>query len=112
MEPSQTEAYNSGQEVWGPGDVVEGTRLFWTRFTIGNMSILPDLFRHDPISEMWSRWGEGWEVKVSHESSELLRLLQDIFQRGPGRDRDGVRIWWPDTGDFQHDMNDFWDLAL
>lgn len=40
-----------------------GTHLFWTRFPIGNLSILPDLFRHDPISEMWSQWGEGWEVK-------------------------------------------------
>lgn len=56
------------------------------------------------------RWGEDWEARVSRESCELLGLLKDIFQGGPSRDRDGVSVWWQDTGDLQHDTDELLGL--
>lgn len=49
---------------------------------------------------------------VSPESSVLLGLLQDIFQGGAVKDRDGVFVWRKDAGDLQCDMDDLWDLCL
>lgn len=55
-------------------------------------------------------WGVGGAV--SPESAVLLGLLQDIFQRGADRDRDGVSIRRKDAGDLQRDMDELWDLGL